>query len=119
MSIVVLEEHPNGTLTLVSNLTPVMYREAELVLDLGPGTYIIVPRTSGGLMNKPSSFPESEKNPSIIDKNMGDFTPLFKTIIRDIFNKFDLFISHELNNDEFNFFYNCTSESLEVDLTPE
>lgn len=64
-----------------------------------PGKYIVVPRTTGGLMVKPPTWEDKPKTP-LVDKD-GHLTKTFQSVIEDIFRKFDLFIGRELSFDEF------------------
>lgn len=81
-------------------------------MELEPGKYIVVPRTTGGLMIKPNSWIDKPRTP-LLDKE-GRLTKAFESVIEDIFRKFDLFIGRELSFDEFFQLYRCTGKS---DLT--
>ena len=68
----------------------------------------MVPRTTGALMNKPSSWDEKPRT-ALTDKD-GHLTRAFEGVIEDIFRKFDLFIGRELSFDEFKQLYQCTGK---------
>lgn len=75
-------------------------RQVELQAKLFPGKYIVLPRTTGGLMvNKPKFLALEGPTPLINDS--GELTAAFSNVIEDIFRKFDLFIGRELSYSEF------------------
>lgn len=53
IDIAVMQKHENGTLELVDNKQLERERQVEIELELQPGTYVILPRTSGALLLKP------------------------------------------------------------------
>ena len=73
-------------------------RQSELEIRLEPGSYIVLPRTTGCLLNKkPESEPESK---ALIDEN-GDLTTLMESIIIDLFNRYEILMTGELGYSEF------------------
>ena len=50
LQILVLKRHTNGTLTLEHDSGSEFDREMETCVDLGPGHYIVIPRTSGATL---------------------------------------------------------------------
>lgn len=79
-------------------------RQVELQAKLSPGRYIVLPRTTGGLMvNKPKIL--AQEPPSTLINQDGELTAAFANVIEDIFRKFDLFIGRELNYQEFKILY--------------
>lgn len=83
-------------------------RQVELEVELKPGKYIVVPRTTGALMGKSASWNDKPKTP-LLDKD-GQLTKAFESVVEDIFRKFDLFIGRELSFEEFKSFYRCTGK---------
>lgn len=72
-------------------------------VELQPGKYIVIPRTTGALMTKPKTWDDKPKT-QLTDRD-GNLTKTFESVIEDIFRKFDLFIGRELSYDEFKIFY--------------
>lgn len=73
-------------------------RDIEVELILEPGQYLVVPRTTGCSLKRPEDAePEQVK---FMD-HQGTFHPLFDATISDIFNKFDLVVSHTIDYTEF------------------
>jgi len=62
-------------------------RSANVELILEPGSYIVVPRTSGCSIRRPEG---AEADTILLMDSVGTFHPLFISTIKDIFNKFDL-----------------------------
>ena len=83
-------------------------RQVELEVELNPGRYIVIPRSTGALMSKPVSWNDKPATP-LTDKE-GQLTKAFESVIEDIFRKFDLFIGRELSFEEFKAFYKCTGK---------
>jgi hypothetical protein len=64
-----------------------------------------LPRTTGGLMkNKPRKY--DEKPPlSFLKEDGKSLTCIFNRVVEDIFRKFDVVMSLELNYNEFKYLY--------------
>jgi hypothetical protein len=58
------------------------------------------------MVNKPKSLAEQPPTP-LTDSN-DELTPAMVTVVEDIFRKFDIFISRELNYQEFKILYRMT-----------
>lgn len=56
-------------------------------IELEPGTYYIVPRTSGMGFQKPLDAPREGKIP--LFKNNGELSELYSATLRDIFRRLD------------------------------
>jgi hypothetical protein len=69
-------------------------RSIELELILEPGQYMVVPRTTGCGLKRPEN---AEFDSIKLMDSQGQFHPLFVSTIADIFNKFDLVISHSID----------------------
>ncbi len=80
-------------------------RQAELGFILGPGKYIILPRTTGGLLNyKVAKFQDQPASP-MLTPDGGQLSEAFSSVVDDIFKKFDIVMSLELSYSEFKFLY--------------
>ena len=69
-------------------------RDCEVETILEPGSYIVVPRTTGCALKRPANA-EPENIRLLNDK--GEPHPLFLSTINDIFRKFDLVISNTID----------------------
>ena len=75
-----------------------MARDCEIECILEPGSYIVVPRTTGCSIKRPNDA-ESE-NIRLFEED-GSTNSLFDSTIIDIFKKFDLVISNTMDFKEF------------------
>ena len=103
MGVSVLRINHDETLDLVDYKPLSKDRQVELEVELLPGRYVVLPRTTGGLMSKPKSF-EGKKSAHLLHAD-GSLSKAFENVINDIFRKFDLFIGRELSYDEFKILY--------------
>jgi len=88
-------------------------RSVELELVLEQGQYLVVPRTSGcNLRRPPSAEPEEIR---LID-TVGYLHPLFLATIADVFNKFDLVISHTIDFKEFKAFLELIGKTVKDEV---
>lgn len=69
-------------------------RQIELEVELEPGTYIILPRTTGCTLRKPTTG--SIETVPLISK-YGGFTAEAKSCFSDIFRKFDMLLNREMS----------------------
>ena len=84
-------------------------RQAELDVELEPGEYIILPRTSGCTLRRPQN---AEKQHIKLLEN-GDLNPLAELCIKDIFRRLDKYmINNKLEYAEFKEFYDRIGVSL-------
>ena len=87
----------------------VIERQCSLEIVLDPGSYIILPRSTGCTLRRPSDAkPESIK---LIDSH-NHLTPLMKSTVQDIFRKLDMLLNRELTYNEFKGFYECLNRHL-------
>lgn len=78
----------------------VLGREAELKITLEPGSYVIVPRTSGCIMSYPRAT--GSDCADLIDEEHGGIpSSLYISTIKDLFRKYDLRVSQGLSHIEF------------------
>lgn len=87
----------------------VQARDCEIECVLEPGSYIVVPRTTGCAIGRPLNT-ESEII-KLLDEN-GIMTPIFKSTVSDIFKKFDLVISNTIDFKEFKGFYDIIGKKI-------
>jgi hypothetical protein len=90
-------------------------RQSELEITLEPGSYIILPRTTGCLMKPPSEKKSEAFN--LIEKlrntNKYEMHPLLVVTIEDIFNKFDMLMNGVLGFSEFKSFMEVVGQKLQ------
>lgn len=86
-----------------------MARDTEIECVLEPGSYIVVPRTTGCAIRRPiDTLPE---NIHLLDDN-GQPNELFDSTISDIFRKFDLIISNTIDFKEFKGLYDIIGKKI-------
>jgi calpain-15 len=83
-------------------------REVDLEVDLEAGSYIILPRTTGCKLRRPTGA-NSEFPSLLLDKQLH---PLFLSTIKDIFRKFDITMNGELDYHEFKSLLETCGESI-------
>lgn len=109
VGIVVLKRMPDGTVNLIESRDFVIDRQCEMEILLDPGSYIILPRTSGCLLRRPTDAP-TERIKLLNSK--GELTDLTDSTIADIFRKFDMLLNRELSYTEFKGFYECINRTI-------
>ena len=72
-------------------------REIQIEVDLEPGSYIILPRTTGCRLRRPIGA-NPEYTSLLLDKQLH---PLFLSTIKDVFRKFDITLKAELGFHDF------------------
>lgn len=100
---------PDGTVNLIESRDFVIDRQCEMEILLDPGSYIILPRTSGCLLRRPTDAP-TERIKLLNSK--GELTDLTDSTIADIFRKFDMLLNRELSYTEFKGFYECINRTI-------
>ncbi len=84
-------------------------REAEIEVVLDPGTYIILPRTTGCTLRRPvEAKPEEVK----LVKPDGEIDERLECALKDIFRKFDMLLNKELTYAEFKGVCECINKKL-------
>ncbi|OMJ87011.1 hypothetical protein SteCoe_11338 [Stentor coeruleus] len=109
IGIVVLKRLNDGTITVIGKKDFSINRECELEIVLDPGSYIVLPKTSGCLLRRPEDAP-MERTKLLTSK--GELTDIAESTIQDIFRKFDMLLNRELSYTEFKGFYECINRSL-------
>ena len=106
-------------------------RQCEIEVNLDPGTYIILPRTTGCTLRRPQetivapdqqyrvplmqpcSDKEELKSVSINTSNgVYQMSMLFESTVADIFRKFDMLLRRELGFSEFKGFCECVGRHI-------
>jgi calpain-15 len=109
IGIVVLRRLQDGSISIVYAQELEIDREVELEITLDPGSYIILPRTTGCLLRRPAdALPERVQ---LLDA-AGNLSELMNLTVADIFRKFDMLLNRELNYAEFKGFYDCISKAI-------
>jgi len=93
LGIAILKKTPKGDLELVFMKEFAAERQVELDVDLDPGEYVILPRTSGCNLRKPKNF--SSANIKMVNDS-GDLHPLVELIIKDIFRRLDKYMINNI-----------------------
>lgn len=109
IGIVVLKRLNDGTITVIGKQDFEIGRQTELEIVLEPGSYIVLPKTSGCLLKKPTDAPMERLK---LMTTKGELTDMAESTIADIFRKFDMLLNRELSYTEFKGFYECINRSL-------
>jgi len=83
-------------------------RECEIEVILDPGSYIILPRTTGCGIQRPCN----KTNGVRLVKEDGELNWMFELALKDIFRRYDMLLNHELIYPEFKGFYECVSKKI-------
>jgi hypothetical protein len=86
-----------------------MARDCEIECVLEPGSYIVVPRTTGCAIRRPNDA--QPENVQLLDQS-GRATELFESTIADIFRKFDLVITNTMDFKEFKGLYDIIGKKI-------
>lgn len=65
-------------------------RQTEIEVNLEPGSYIILPRTTGCTLKRPENAPYEDIQ---LMNSKGKLNELFESTIADIFRKFDMLLN--------------------------
>eukprot|EP01017_Pseudomicrothorax_dubius_P043528 TRINITY_DN7268_c0_g4_i1.p1 TRINITY_DN7268_c0_g4~~TRINITY_DN7268_c0_g4_i1.p1 ORF type:complete len:818 (-),score=145.97 TRINITY_DN7268_c0_g4_i1:98-2551(-) len=106
---VILKKLSDGTLSLIENKEIQFERQVEMELYLSPGSYIILPRTTGCTLKR--SYDAKLPPIALLTRN-GELTKLAECGIIDIFRKFDMLLNRELTYVEFKGFYECLNLTI-------
>lgn len=109
IGVVVLRRLQDGSVSIVHSQDLELDREVELEITLDPGSYIVLPRTTGCLLKRPAdAIPERVQ---LLDAG-GNLSELMNSTVGDIFRKFDMLLNRELSYAEFKSFYDCISKAI-------
>lgn len=93
----------------------VMARDCEIETVLEPGSYIVVPRTTGCAIKRPQEVDPADEITSLYED--GQISQIVESTIADIFRKFDLVISNTIDYKEFKGFFDIIGKRMtEVDF---
>ena len=101
MACFVLKYEGDEELDLVGYFDHEICRQKHIELELEPGTYVIMPHTSGGLIGRPHDADPDELGDMFIDDGgLQVVNPLHKSMLKDMFRKVDLVLNRQLDADE-------------------
>ena len=110
VGIAVLEKKSSGSLELVYMKEFAGERQVELDIELEPGEYLILPRSSGCHLRRPENAPENQITSLIKGEDLNEIAAL---TVKDIFRRLD---KHTINNnvefDEFKGLYDRLGKNL-------
>ena len=110
ISIAILKKKGDGSVEIIDFTDFELDRQVEIEYDFEePGTYIILPRTSGCLLRKSPDLPNER---AVLIDRMNNLTTSCKSTISDIFRKFDMLLNRKLSYTEFKGFYECINKTL-------
>lgn len=103
MQILILKRHKNGSLTLAHESECKIDRDVETSVTLGPGSYVIVPNTTGGRLRAPKKGKKTIPFKVEVD-GVERTHALYISTFNDLFSKLDLQLNGQLSIDELNQF---------------
>jgi hypothetical protein len=104
------EDHNKGTFELVEYIPFEVERQVELEVTLKFGSYIILPLTSGALMRKGANFKDYGPYLTKNTPTGPAASSQLNSVLDDIFRKFDIYLSGDMNMIEFNLFREVVGE---------
>lgn len=93
ISLVILKRQRNNQVELVDYVDFKFERQIHLELELESGIYIVLPRTTGCTLKKTGDITVSAV--PLLDR-MNNMTETYKSVVIDIFRKFDMLLNREL-----------------------
>jgi calpain-15 len=117
--ILVLQRHTNGTLTIAHDSGSFDNRDNETTCNLGPGHYIVIPRTCGAALSRPNVNAKDPINFKIDSKGKEKLHPYLLSTMDDIFRRIDLQLNGQLSAEELNNFGNIVNNKFFQSITPE
>ena len=113
IGIAILKKKNDGNVELINFTDFEFDRQVEQNHEFEePGTYIILPRTSGCLLRKPG---DASNEKAVLQDRFGNISIGLKSTIQDIFRKFDMLLNRELTYVEFKGFYECINKTITED----
>jgi calpain-15 len=94
ISIAVLRRQSNNGVELVDFSEFKFDRQIELEIELEPGSYIVLPRTTGCSLKKASDMGQTA---AVLVDRTGALSESFRSVIIDVFRKFDMLLNRELS----------------------
>lgn len=119
MQILVLKRHPNGTLTIEYDSESLKDRDCEAHVNLSPGHYIVIPRTSGATMSIPSIGAKAPVEYKVEHHGSEMLHPELRTTIDDIFRRVDLQLNGSISAEELNQLGNIVENQKLMSITSD
>lgn len=111
ISLTILKQDTSANeITHVESLDFANSPNVQMELSFPPGSYIILPRSTGCCFGRDTTNPPNSKTP-LYNKEEKKLTPIFVSTIKDIFKKFDMLLNRELKYNEFKGFWECVNNS--------
>jgi hypothetical protein len=111
ISLTILKQDMNANeITHVESLDFANSPNVQMELSFPPGSYIILPRSTGCCFGRDISIGKGTKTALYI-KEEKKLTPIFISTIKDIFKKFDMLLNRELKHNEFKGFWECVNNN--------
>ena len=111
ISLTILKQDTSANeITHVESLDFANSPNVQMELSFPPGSYIILPRSTGCCFGRDLSRPSNSRTP-LYNKDEKNLTPIFVSTIKDIFKKFDMLLNRELKHNEFKGFWECVNNS--------
>ena len=85
-------------------------RDTEFETFLEPGQYVILPRTNGITLKKPST---AKGEVSKLLEESGNISDLLEGAIEDIYYRFDTMITNSIDFQEFKDFYDTVGQPIQ------
>ncbi len=112
ISLTILKQDTSANeITHVESLDFANSPNVQMELSFPPGSYIILPRSTGCCFGRDNSRPNNAMRTPLYNKEEKNLTPVFISTIKDIFKKFDMLLNRELKHNEFKGFWECVSNS--------
>lgn len=112
ISISILKQDTNlNEITHIESLDFTLASNAQLEINLAPGNYIILPRTTGCFFGRPYDKMTDESVCQLFNYETQQPTYVFISTIKDIFKKFDMLLNRELKYSEFKGFWECITNN--------
>ena len=104
MQILIIRRHNNGTMSIAHDSGSKSDRDSETSVTLGPGHYIVIPRSSGATLSKPNTDPQGPIDMKIDSDSRETLHPVLRTTMDDVFRRMDLQLNGALSAEELNQF---------------
>jgi len=112
ISISILKQDTNlNEITHLESLDFTIAPNAQLEINLPPGNYIILPRTTGCFFGRPYEKMSEETVSELFNLDTNQPSSAFISTIKDIFKKFDMLLNRELKYSEFKGFWECITNN--------
>ena len=92
-------------------------RELQFKTELEEGSYILVPLTTGALLQKPTTANDNPIDYSVVNEGIKMPHPFFLTTLNDVFRKIDLQLNEKLSAEELSQFGDIINEQKFKEIT--